>query len=86
MALGAKPGAVVMMILVRAARLSLIGTAAGVGAALASARFLAALMPGARFSWRVAVAGGLVFACSLAAALIPALRAARIDPARCLRQ
>jgi predicted permease len=86
MALGATPAAVVRMILGRAVRLATIGTALGVVAASASARFLAALMPGAQWSNRFLFASAMVFACSIAAASIPALRAARIDPARCLRQ
>jgi putative ABC transport system permease protein len=86
MALGAKRGQVVRMILARAARLSLIGTGAGILAASAAERFLAGLIPGAQFSNTLVTASALVFACSLISALIPALRAARIDPARCLRQ
>ena len=85
MALGARPDQVVMMILRGAARLALIGTAFGVVAAVASHPFLAGLMPGTRFSNEFAFAPALVYACSLIAALIPALRAARIDPARSLR-
>jgi predicted permease len=85
MALGARRDQVVMMILRRSARLALIGTAAGLVVAAASHRFLAGLMPGARFSNEFAFAPALVYACSLIAALIPALRAARIDPARSLR-
>ena len=86
MALGAQPGTVVMMIL-------------GAGRAPGADRngvwrrrrgrvrhpFLAGLMPGTRFSNEFAFAPALVHACSLIAALIPALRAARIDPARSLR-
>jgi ABC-type lipoprotein release transport system permease subunit len=74
------------LILARAARLSLIGAGAGMLAASASERFLAGLIPGAQFSNTLVSASALVFACALFAALIPALRAARIDPARCLRQ
>ncbi len=83
MALGAQPGAVVRMILARAAWLSSIGIAIGMAGAAASARFLAGLAPGGQFSSRVVFAPALVFACSMVASLIPALRAARIDPAQC---
>ena len=86
MALGAKPSDVVLMILASAARLALIGTVAGAIAASESTRLLAGLLPGPQWSPRFVVASALVFACSLIAAFVPAMRAARIDPAQCLHQ
>jgi hypothetical protein len=86
MALGAKPGAVLRMVVGRAAFLALIGTATGALGASMSGRFLAGLIPGAHVPARFATGSALVFACSLIAALIPAVRAARVDPAQCLRQ
>jgi predicted permease len=85
-ALGAQPTAVVTMILRRAMLLALIGTAAGAIATSASVRVLSGLLPVTRFSAGFVFAAALIFACSMVAALIPALRAARIDPARSLRQ
>lgn len=86
MALGAQPVTVVRMIVGQAARLALIGTGVGVVAASNAARFLSGLLPVSRFSTGFLFACAMVAACSLIAALIPAFRAARVEPARGLRQ
>jgi putative ABC transport system permease protein len=88
LALGAQPRSVVRMVLGRVAVLVAMGVAIGATASWWGARFVAALLYGltprdaATFvgaALVVVVIGGL-------AGLIPAVRAARIDPARVLRQ
>jgi putative ABC transport system permease protein len=88
MALGAQPRSVVRMVLGRVAVLVAIGVAIGAAASWWAARFVATLLYGlaprdaATFvgaALVLAIIGGL-------AGLIPAARAARIDPARVLRE
>jgi putative ABC transport system permease protein len=87
MALGAQPGAVVWMVLRRTLMLSATGVALGAGGAFAATRILARLLfeitprDPATFS---AVAS-IIFLVALAAAVVPASRAARIDPVVALR-
>lgn len=85
-ALGAEPRRVARLMLARAARLALMGTVAGLIVALASRNLLAGLMAGARGSNEFLIAPAIVFGMSVTAAWIPSRRAARIDPARLLRQ
>jgi len=87
MALGAGRGDVFRQTLRQGLRLTLIGVAAGVVASLACAQFLRGMLYG------VAVTDGLTFAAvaaalalvALAACLIPAGRAASVDPMQALR-
>lgn len=87
MALGAQPGAVVWMVLNRTLLLSAAGVALGACGALAATRILASLLfeitptDPATFS---AVAS-IILLVALAAAVVPASRAARIDPVVALR-
>jgi putative ABC transport system permease protein len=87
MALGAQPKTVVWMVLRRTLLLSATGVALGACGALAATRILARLLfeitptDPATFS---AVAS-LILLVALAAAVLPARRAARIDPAAALR-
>ncbi|MEN3339998.1 MAG: hypothetical protein V7647_3674 [Acidobacteriota bacterium] len=87
MALGAGPGAVVWMVLRRTLFLSAAGVALGACGALAARRILAGLLfeltptDPATFS---AVAS-IIFLVALAAAVVPASRAARIGPVIALR-
>jgi putative ABC transport system permease protein len=87
MAFGARPGQVVRTMMRDAAVPIVIGTLAGVGGALAATRviesFLFATAPTDPATLAV-VAGTLAFAGCLAA-LVPALRAAKVDPATSLR-
>jgi len=87
LALGARPADVLRLVLRDGVRLAVAGTAAGLLGALALARVLASLLfevspydPGA-FVGVLA----LVAAVSLCAALLPALRASRVDPVQALR-
>jgi putative ABC transport system permease protein len=88
MAVGAQPRNVLRMVLGRALRIATIGVAGGLGAAALLARAATTLL------FRVepldvtayAFAGVLLTAVALAAAIIPALRAAHVDPAITLRE
>jgi predicted permease len=87
-ALGAGAGGTVGMVVREAMVPVLVGVVAGLGAAALASRLLADLL------FRVPpldpltyAAGGLgLAACGLAAALVPALRAARVDPVESLRE
>jgi putative ABC transport system permease protein len=87
MALGAERGTVLRLILGRALALAAIGVASGGAGAFALTRTLSTLLFGvtpydpATF----ASAAGLLTLVALAAAAIPAWRAARVDPAAALR-
>ena len=86
-ALGAGRAGLLRLVLGRALALTLTGLAIGLPAAaalgrLAAARLPAALPPAVR---DLAAAGLLLTAAALLAALIPARRAANLDPARVLR-
>ncbi|HWG37481.1 MAG TPA: ADOP family duplicated permease [Terriglobales bacterium] len=87
MALGARARQVTVAVMGEALRLLVLGTALGAAASLALGRSLASLLfelrPSDPASLALAASGLLL--CGLAAALVPALRAARTDPARTLR-
>ena len=96
-ALGGNRYAIVTMVLSHGAKLVLAGTAAGSAAALAARPLLtgaglANLSGEGAGAWTnsrveaVALAALLVIMASLAACLIPALRASRVDPSVALRQ
>jgi putative ABC transport system permease protein len=87
MAMGARPGQVVRMVLRQGLRLALLGAAAGLASALALTRFLASQLFGvaatdfATFTWvTLFLLTIMLFAC-----YIPARRAAGIDPMTALR-
>jgi putative ABC transport system permease protein len=87
-AIGARPGAVVRLIVAQAMRYVLLGIGAGVAAALGAGRVMRGLLHGVEAydpATLTAVAVGLAMA-ALAACVIPALRAARVDPVVALRQ
>jgi predicted permease len=88
MALGAAPGDIFALVLRRGARLALAGIAAGALLSLAAGQSLRGLLFGVTPAdpWILAGASLLMLAVSLAAAVLPARRAIRIDPMRCLRQ
>jgi predicted permease len=87
MALGARRGAVIRMVLREVVTVAAIGLAISVPAALASARvvrsFLFGLEPGDPTAIAAAVA--IVAAAALLAGYVPARRASRIDPMAALR-
>jgi predicted permease len=87
MALGAAPARVGRLILTQVGRMTLIGGAIGLGGAALAGWFLASQLFGLT-GWDppVLVSSAAVLAVvALAAGLIPAMRAARIDPMRALR-
>jgi ABC-type antimicrobial peptide transport system permease subunit len=87
MALGAQQGQVLRMVLLRAAIFMTVGLAIGLGAGWALARLITT------FLFRVephdvvvyAVASALLILTGLAAALVPARRASKVDPMSVLR-
>jgi putative ABC transport system permease protein len=84
LALGAAPSTVVLLVLRQTLMMLAVGSIAGVTGALVTTRFLRAAMPASQDAGAdplvLAAAAMLLGATSLAAALGPALRAARIDP------
>ncbi len=87
MALGARPGDVVVMVAARGLTLVGAGVAIGVAASLASARLITAVLFGVKPNdpaTLVAVSLTLL-AVATAACLVPARRAAQVDPAVALR-
>jgi predicted permease len=86
-ALGARTGDVLRMVIAEGMTPTLIGIAGGSVAALASARLLEKLVFGVSAAdplTLAAVAGTLAFV-ALAASVVPAYRAARVDPLNALR-
>lgn len=87
MALGAAPRDVMAAVVGRALRLSVIGTGFGLAAALGATRFLAFLLYGVSPLDPATFAGMVILlaAVGVAAAAVPAHRAARVDPVEALR-
>jgi ABC-type antimicrobial peptide transport system permease subunit len=86
MALGARPGDMLRMVVLEAARLALAGIAIG-AAALALSRLVESQLFGVKAADPVilACAAALLALVALGAALAPGLRAARIDPMSALK-
>jgi predicted permease len=87
MALGASPSQVVALVLARAARMTLLGVAAGIAIAYGAARVLDTMLFGLRSTDAITYAMVLVAVTPIVvlAAAIPAWRAARVDPVVALR-
>jgi putative ABC transport system permease protein len=87
MALGAEPGAVVRMVLRQVGLLVGAGVLAGGLASLWAGRYARTLLYGLepRDPWTLATSAAVLFAVGALAGWLPARRAARIDPARVLR-
>jgi putative ABC transport system permease protein len=88
MALGAEPGDVRAMVLRDGLRLGLVGAAAGLLGALALSRVLTTLLHGVSPTDPATFAGAglLLVAVAALASLLPARRAARLDPVSILRE
>jgi putative ABC transport system permease protein len=86
-ALGARPGQVLELMIGRALRLSLIGVAIGVTGALWLTRFLKELLfeVGPSDARTFAVAALILTVTAMAAAYVPARRAMKVDPMAALR-
>ncbi|HET9371317.1 MAG TPA: ABC transporter permease [Vicinamibacterales bacterium] len=86
-ALGARPGAVVALVLRRAVGLAALGIALGGVGAYQLATLLQALLfeLSATDPWTFAAAAAGLFAIAMVAAWIPAYRATRVDPVTALR-
>ena len=88
MALGAGPGLVMRLVLVRAAAIGGIGLGIGIVLSLFSSRVLTTMVFGlSAVDWTTyTVVGSVVLVVTLLAAFVPAWRASRIDPLTVLRQ
>ncbi len=88
LALGSTRAGVVRLILHEILAIVLIGVAIGTAGAIAAGRLVRSLLFGLEPADPVtlAMAAGLLGAVALTAALLPALRAARLDPAEVLRE
>jgi len=87
LALGARPGRILLMVVGEASRVLAVGIVLGLVAAFVASRYLDSLLFGlaARDPLTQAGAVALLAAVAVAAALIPARRAARTDPLVALR-
>ncbi len=87
MALGARAGSVVAMVLARGLRLAVTGVIPGVVLAYVAARAMRSLLFGVAPSdpWTFAGVVALVVLMTLVGSFVPARRASRIDPMRVLR-
>ncbi len=87
MALGARRGNVLGLVVGHAFRLTITGVAIGVGLALGLTRYLATLLYGVntRDAWTFCSVTFLLITVALLASYIPALRATRVDPVNALR-
>ncbi len=87
LALGSTGSGIIRLILRRAMRLVFIGGAAGIVSALAAGRFLNAMLFGVSPNDPLTLAGvaAVIALCAVAAAVIPAMRAAAVEPISVLR-
>jgi putative ABC transport system permease protein len=86
-ALGAEPGSILRLVIFRAAALAAIGLVAGVAVALAGSRILSQFLFGVSATDPITLGAAclVILLVTLAASLVPALKAAKIDPAIALR-
>ena len=86
-ALGATGGDIVSILVGSGAKLAAIGLVCGLAIALAAGRLIESMLYGVRLRDPLAIGGAVLLlgGAALLAALIPALRASRVDPALALR-
>ncbi|MGH9480905.1 MAG: FtsX-like permease family protein [Terriglobales bacterium] len=86
-ALGAQQSGILRLILAHGMRLAVFGVAIGVAGALALSRLLSSLLFGVSATDALTMAGAiaLLLAAAVAACIIPARRAMRVDPIVALR-
>lgn len=87
-ALGATRSDVVSILVGSGARLTMAGLVCGLGIAMTSGRLIGSMLYGIRPQDPLTIAGAVILlsAAALGAALIPALRVARVDPVLALRE
>ena len=87
-ALGATGGDIVSILVGSGAKLAAIGLACGLAIALVAGRLIESMLYGVRLRDPLAIGGAVLLlgGAALLAALIPALRASRVDPALALRE
>jgi putative ABC transport system permease protein len=87
MALGAAPGGVRRLVVMQGLRPALVGVAAGLCAAVLTTRFLRAILYGMSPTDPVTLIGAplVLIAIAVAALVVPAIRATRVDPLQALR-
>jgi ABC-type antimicrobial peptide transport system permease subunit len=88
LALGARPGGVLLMIVAQGLRLASAGSVAGLAIAYVAARNISSMLYGVRPDDPAVLAAGVAVAVSaaVAACLLPAMRAARLDPIAGLKE
>ena len=86
MALGASPSQVLALVLRKSAQLGACGMAFGLPASIAGQHALASLLPGTQDSDPLILAAVCCGLLVMAAAMLPARAAARVDPVLALRQ
>jgi predicted permease len=86
-ALGARRGDLLWLVMRQAGAMLLVGVTVGTGLALASGQLVRGYLYGvsAHDGWTLAGAAALLLACGLLAAFLPARRAASVDPMQALR-
>jgi putative ABC transport system permease protein len=87
LALGAQPGSILKLVVFRAAGLAVIGLAIGIAATLAGSRVLSRFLFGVSTSDPItlAITCVIILLVAVTASLVPALRAAKLDPVIALR-